>query len=126
MLKSASRSCWEKTSNATIVWVRSMPSMSAKRCVTTCATSSRVAHAQDRDEVPLAGDAVGLGDAFDVGELAPELGDRGALGADQDDGVGHRSVWVSPGSSTSTSLKPAFWTSDLNAWASVSIGGNVP
>ena len=40
MLKSASRSCWEKTSNATIVCVRSMPSISAKRWVTTCATSS--------------------------------------------------------------------------------------
>ena len=94
--------------------------------MTTCCDLFGVAHAQDRDEVPLAGDGVGLGDAFDVGELAAELGDRVALGPDQDDGVGHRSVWVSPGLSTSTSLKPAFWTSDLNACASVSIGGKVP
>src|SRR3954463_13810936 len=85
-----------------------------------------VADAQDRDEVVLAGDAVGLGDPLDVGQLAAEGLERGPRGADQDDGVGHRSVCVSPGSSTSTSEKPASWTSFLNAWASVSTGGNVP
>src|SRR3954453_10926520 len=85
-----------------------------------------VADPQDRDEVVLAGDAVGLRDTLDVGELAAQRGQRGARGADQDDGVGHRSVCVSPGSSTTTSLKPAFWTSCLNACASVSMTGNVP
>ena len=86
----------------------------------------RAAHADDRHEVPLAGDGVGLADAFDVGQLAAEGLDRLALGLDQDDRVGHRSVCVSPGLSTSTSEKPACSTSDLNAWASVSTGGNVP
>ena len=48
-----------------------------------------------------------------------------ALGLDQDDGVGHRTVWVSPGASTTTLVSVAFSTSLLNACASVSIGGNV-
>jgi hypothetical protein len=60
----------------------------------------RVPDAQDRDEVPLAGDGVRLGDAFDLGELAAEIGQRLTLGLDQDDGVGHFSSCVSPGSST--------------------------
>src|SRR4051812_19333427 len=42
-----------------------------------------IAHAQDRDEVPLPRDGVGLGDAGDVGKLAAERGDRLALGLDQ-------------------------------------------
>ena len=61
----------------------------------------------------------------DVGERAAEPLDRGALGLDEDDRVGHLTVCVPPGSSTTTSEKPAFWTSDLKASASVSIGGNV-
>ena len=40
MLKSASRSCFEKTSNATIVCVRLIPGSCASRLVTTTAISS--------------------------------------------------------------------------------------
>ena len=78
----------------------------------------------ERSALPTLGGA--LADALDVRELAAEGLDRLALGLDQDDGVGHRRVWVSPGLSTRTSEKPACSTSDLNAWASVSTGGNVP
>ena len=85
----------------------------------------RVAHAQDGDEVPLTGDGVGLGDAFDLGELTAEVGQRLALGLDEDDGVGHLSSCVSPGLSTYTCEKPAFSTSCLNASASVATSGNV-
>src|SRR5437588_12525356 len=73
----------------------------------------RLAQAEDRDEVPLAGDRIRLGDAVDVGELAAQCRQRGLLGLDQDDRVDH-SEWVSPGSSTTTleSVRPS--TSDLN------------
>src|SRR4051794_5665228 len=82
-------------------------------------------HADDRDEVPLARHRIGLGDAVEVGELAAERLEGVALGLDEHDGGGHI-VWVSPGSRIATSPAPAFCTSDLNAWMSVSIGGNVP
>ena len=54
MQNSASRSCWENTSNATIVCVRLMPLISANLWVTTFADLLGVAHPQDRHEVPLA------------------------------------------------------------------------
>ena len=81
----------------------------------------------DRDEVPLAGDGVGLGDPLDVGERAAERGERVALGLDQDDGVGeaHGELRRSPGASTTTSDTPAASTSALKACASVTIGGKV-
>ena len=72
-----------------------------------------------------AGDRVRLRHALDVGQRAAELLHGGALGLDEHDRVGHLSVCVPPGSSTTTSEKPAFWTSDLKASASASIGGNV-
>ena len=84
-----------------------------------------LAQAEDRDEVPFPGHGVGLGDAVDVGELAAERRQRGPLGLDQDDRVDHAEC-VSPGSSTTTLDCVEDSTSDLNAWASVSIGGNVP
>jgi hypothetical protein len=39
---SASRSCWENTSTATLGWVRRMPVSAPKRCVPTSATSCGV------------------------------------------------------------------------------------
>ena len=116
MLNSASRSCWEKTSNATIVCVRLMPSMLREAVRDDLRDLLRVAHPQDRHEVPLAGDGVGLGDALDVGELAAER--RRSPRARPRSGRRRGSfaaVCVSPGLSTSTSEKPAFWTSCLNA-----------
>ena len=62
--------------------------------------------------------------ALDPGQLAPERGQRGALGLDENDRVGHVEC-VSPGSSTTTLDPVADSTSDLKASASVSIGGNV-
>ena len=125
MLNSASRSCCEKTSKATIVCVRRMPGTRASRLVTTSAICSGAAHPQHRDVVPLARHRPRLGDAVDVGERAAEVRHRLALGLDQDDGVGHRTVCVSPGARMTTLVSVAFSTSDLNASASVSIGGNV-
>ena len=49
---------------------------------------------------------------------------RGALGLDQDDRVGH-GVCVSPRLQDDDLGESALSTSVLNAWASVSIGGNV-
>src|SRR4051794_37053554 len=72
-----------------------------------------LAHADDRHEVPLPRHRVGLGHALEVGELAAERRHRRPLGFYEDDRVGHRIVWVSPGWRITTSLKPAFWTSDL-------------
>src|SRR4051812_39085882 len=79
----------------------------------------------DRDEVPLAGDGVGLGDAVEVGQTAAERLQGVALGLDEHD-RGRHVVCVSPGFRTTTSPAPAFCTSDLNPSTSVSIGGNVP
>src|SRR4051794_41304757 len=79
--------------------------------------------APDGDEVPLAGHRVRLGHPVEVGEPAAERLQRVALGLDEHDRRGHVE-WVSPGSRTTTSPAPAFCTSDLNAAASVSIGGN--
>ena len=83
-----------------------------------------LAQPQDRREVPLAGDRVGLGDARHVGQLAAEVGQRRALGLDQDDRVRHGDR-LSPGASTTTCELVCASTSALNACASVSIGGNV-
>ncbi len=83
-----------------------------------------LAQAQDGDEVPLTRDRVRLGHAVDVGQLATQRGQGGALGLDEDDRVGHVE-WVSPGSSTTTFELVDDSTSDLKAWASVSMGGKV-
>src|SRR5271154_7210792 len=56
---------------------------------------------QHGDEIPLACDRVGLGDAFDVGQLAAERRERGPLGLDENDRVSHV-VYVWPGSRTTT------------------------
>ncbi len=48
-----------------------------------------LAHADDRDEVPLARDRVGLGHSLEIGELPAERGQRGPLRLDQDDRVYH-------------------------------------
>ena len=87
----------------------------------------RLLDPHDRGEVPLARDRVGLGDAVDVGEVAAERRQRRALGLDEHDRVGHNSecVWVSPGARMTTSAAVDISTSDLNASASASIGGNV-
>ncbi len=71
------------------------------------------------------GHRVGLGDAGDVREHAPELGHDVAVGFDQDDGVDHLSSSSAPGSRTTTLALPVPPTSAANAAASVSIGGNV-
>ena len=84
-----------------------------------------LAHADDRDEVPLAGDRVGLGDAVDVGELAAERGQRRALGLDEDDRVGHARVGLARLEHDDLRAGRRLSTSALNACASVSIGGNV-
>src|SRR3954462_1067523 len=83
-----------------------------------------LAYAHDGDEVPLARHGVGLGDAFDAGERPAERRHRRALGLDQDDRVGHAEC-VSPGARMTTFALVWDSTSDLNASASVSIGGNV-
>src|SRR4051812_36239769 len=80
------------------------------------------AYVHDRDEVPLAGDRVRLAHALDVGEHAAERRHRVALGLDQDDRVGHGEK-LSPGFRTWTLADVSLSTSDLNASASVSIGG---
>src|SRR5262249_30559497 len=81
-------------------------------------------HAEDRDEVPLAGDRVRLGHARDVGQLSAQRGQGRVVGVDQDVGVGHvECVW--PGSSTTTSERVEDSTSDLKASASVSSAGKV-
>ena len=59
-------------------------------------------HPHDRDEVPLAGDRVGLGHALDVGERAAQRRHRVALGLDEHDRGGH-GVCTPPGSRTTTS-----------------------
>ena len=92
MENSASRSCFENTSNATIVCVRLIPGTRDSRARDRLGDLLRRAHAQDRHEVPLPGHRAGLGDALDVGERAAEVGHRLALGLDQDDRVGHRRV----------------------------------
>ena len=59
-----------------------------------------------------------------VGELVAESRERGALGLDQDDRVGHAEC-VSPGARMTTLELVCDSTSALNASASVSIGGKV-
>ena len=86
---SASRSCCEKTSNATIVCVRVTPSSWPMRAGDHLGELLVLADAHDGDEVPLARDRVRLGDALDVGERPAQRRQRRALGLDQDDRVGH-------------------------------------
>ena len=98
----ASRSWREKTSKATIVWVRLTPGSLTQPPGDDVGQHLVARHADDGDEVPLAGDRVGLGHAVEVGQRAAERGHRVALGLDEHDRGGH-GVCVSPGSSTTTS-----------------------
>src|SRR5438105_1617632 len=82
-----------------------------------------LAEAEHGHEVPLAGHRVRLGHPLEVRQLAAQRGQRRSIRLDQDDRVGHVECDC-PGSSTTTFERVADSTSDLNAWASVSIGGN--
>ena len=124
MSKRASRSCCEKTSNATIVWVR----FDALELADVLGHHARelvvLPDPHDRDEVPLAGDRVGLGDAVEVGEHTAQLG-RAVRSASMRTTAWVDSPCVSPGSRMTTCDEVEFSTSALNCSASVSIGGNV-
>ena len=81
-------------------------------------------HADERDEVPLAGDRIGLGDAFDVGEVAAERRHGVPVGLDQDDGRDHQAQRAAGVKDDDARLARALDVGS-KAWASVSIGGNV-
>ena len=72
----------------------------------------------------LPGYRVGLRHPVEVGERTSQRKEGGALRLDEDDGVVH-TEWVSPGARTTTSESVSDSTWDLNASASVSMGGKV-
>src|SRR3954470_19404802 len=70
-------------------------------------------HAQDGDEVPLAGDGVGLGDALDLGQVAAQPRQEVALGVDEDDRVRHEVKEATSRSSDSMSSWVARWAASV-------------
>ena len=74
------------------MWVRATPCIVEMLPVTTPARSSWRETMHDADEVPLAGDRVGLADAFDLGQRASEGRHHVSLGFDEHDRVGHGCV----------------------------------
>ncbi len=79
----------ENISKATIVYVSAIPETAGDPARDELGEVFRGAHAEHRNEVPLARHGIDLGHSLDVGQLAPERRHRGALRLDQHHGIRH-------------------------------------